>query len=78
MLKDGWRCLDDGWMDGLVDGWRDGMVDGWMDGLVDGWMDGMVDGWMGTRHVTADWFNIGNGVSQACMLSPCLFNLYAE
>ena len=26
----------------------------------------------------ADWFQIGKGVCQGCMLSPCLFNLYAE
>ena len=25
-----------------------------------------------------DWFQIGNGVHQGCVLSPCLFNLYAE
>ena len=31
-----------------------------------------------TRHGTADWFQIGKGVSQDRMLSPCLFNLYAE
>ena len=31
-----------------------------------------------TRRETADWFNIGKEVSQACMSSPCLFNLYAE
>ena len=30
-----------------------------------------------TRHGTTDWFQIGKGV-QGCMLSPCLFNLYAE
>ena len=27
---------------------------------------------------TTDWFQIGNGVCQGCILSPCLFNLYAE
>ena len=31
-----------------------------------------------TRHRTTDWFQIGKGVRQGCMLSPCLFNLYAE
>ena len=31
-----------------------------------------------TRHGTTDWFQIGKGVYQGCMLSPCLFNLYAE
>ena len=28
-----------------------------------------------TKHGTMDWFQIGNGVCQDCMLSPCLFNL---
>ena len=28
--------------------------------------------------VTTDWFQIGNGVCQGCILSPCLVNLYAE
>ena len=31
-----------------------------------------------TGHGTTDWFQIGKGVLQGCMLSPCLFNLYAE
>ena len=30
-----------------------------------------------TGHGTADWFQIGKGVCQGCILSPCLFNLYA-
>ena len=31
-----------------------------------------------TGHGTMDWFQIGKGVHQECILSPCLFNLYAE
>ena len=31
-----------------------------------------------TGHGTTDWFQIGKGVRQGCMLSPCLFNFYAE
>ena len=31
-----------------------------------------------TRHGTADWFQIGKAVNQGCILSPCLFNFYAE
>ena len=30
------------------------------------------------EHGTMDWFKIGKGVHQGCILSPCLFNLYAE
>ena len=31
-----------------------------------------------TGHGTTDWFQIGKGVPQGCILSPCLFNLHAE
>ena len=31
-----------------------------------------------TGHATTDWFQIGKGIHQGCILSPCLFNLYAE
>ena len=31
-----------------------------------------------TRQGTTDWFQIGKGVHQGCILSPCLFNLYEE
>ena len=31
-----------------------------------------------TGHGTTEWFKIGKGVCQGCILSPCLFNLYAE
>ena len=31
-----------------------------------------------TEHGTTDWFQTGKGVHQGCVLSPCLFNLYAE
>ena len=31
-----------------------------------------------TGHGTTEWFQIGKGVHQGCILSPCLFNLYAE
>ena len=31
-----------------------------------------------TGHGTTDWFQIGKGVRQGCILSPCVFNLYAE
>ena len=31
-----------------------------------------------TRHGTTDWFQIGKGIREGCILSPCLFNFYAE
>ena len=31
-----------------------------------------------TEHGTTDWFQIGKGIRQGCILSPCLFNCYAE
>ena len=31
-----------------------------------------------TGHGTTDWFQIGKGICQSCILSPCLFNFYAE
>ena len=31
-----------------------------------------------TGHATMNWFQIGKGVHQGCVLSPCLFNFYAE
>ena len=31
-----------------------------------------------TGHGTTDWFQIGKGVHQGCIMSPCIFNLYAE
>ena len=31
-----------------------------------------------TGHGTTDWFQIGKGLCQGCILSPCLFNIYAE
>ena len=33
---------------------------------------------VGTRHGTTDWFQIGKGICQGCILSPCLFNFQAE
>ena len=33
---------------------------------------------VGTAHGTTDWFQIGKGICQGCILPPCLFNLYAE
>ena len=36
------------------------------------------DATVGSGHGTMDWFKIGKGVCQGCILSPCLFNLHAE
>ena len=36
------------------------------------------EGTVRTGHVTMDWFQIGNGVHQGCILSSCLFNFYGE
>ena len=36
------------------------------------------EGTVRTGHGTTDWFQIGKGVQKGCILSPCLFNLYAE
>ena len=36
------------------------------------------EGTIRTGNGTTDWFQIGKGVSQGCILSPCLFNFYAE
>jgi len=33
---------------------------------------------VGAKHGTMDWFRIGNGMCEDCVLSPCLFDLYAE
>ena len=33
---------------------------------------------VGTGHGTTNWFQIGKGVCQGCILSPCFFNFYAE
>ena len=43
----------------------------------------MLTKWFGevnitNGHGTTDWFQIGKGVRQGCVMSPCLFNLYAE
>ena len=36
------------------------------------------EGTVRTGHGTSDWFQIGKAVRQGCILSPCLFNFYAE
>ena len=37
-----------------------------------------ISGLYRTAHGTTDWFQIGKGVHQGCILLPCLFNLYAD
>ena len=41
-------------------------------------MNLILDTTVRTGHGTTDWFQIGKGVRQGCILSPCLFNFYAE
>ena len=41
-------------------------------------LDASQEATVRTGHETTDWFQIGEGVCQGCILSPCLFNLYAE
>ncbi|KAB0371936.1 hypothetical protein FD755_016874 [Muntiacus reevesi] len=42
------------------------------------WQDILQEATVRTGHGTTDWFQIGKGVHQGCILSPCLFNLHAE
>ena len=54
----------------------------WHQGLVSSkavfpWARGMGGG-LGMIQVHSDWFQTGKGVRQGCILSPCLFNFYAE
>ena len=41
------------------------------------WLEGQ-EATVRTGHGTTHWFQIGKGVRQSCVLSPCLFNLYSE
>ena len=41
-------------------------------------LDASQEATVRTGHETTDWFQIGEGVCQGCILSPCLFNLYSE
>ena len=41
-------------------------------------LDAGLEAIVRTGHGTTDWFQIGKGVRQGCILSPCLFNLYAQ
>ena len=41
-------------------------------------LDAGLEAIVRTGHGTTDWFQIGKGVRQGCILLPCLFNLYAE
>ena len=46
--------------------------------LIRSFLDAGQEATVGTGHGTTDWFQIGKGVHQGCILSPCLFNLHAE
>ena len=39
---------------------------------------GILSAALSQNHGTTDWFQIGKGIRQGCILSPCLFNFYAE
>ena len=45
--------------------------------LLRNWYEGQ-EATLRSGHGTVDWFQIGKGVCQGCILSPCLFNLHAE
>ena len=49
---------------------------GWMKHRLESKLPGDIT--VRTGHGTTDWFQIGKGVQQGCILSPCLFNFYAE
>ena len=46
--------------------------------IISRWKSQDLEATVRTGHGTTDWFQIGKGVHQGCILSPCLFNLYTE